>query len=206
VLPAAIANKKRHETLQRFMLVNDSATIAVEIPVYLTKENISYYRGQGFDFLQGRDGYNVQLTIYALALARRSNLPLKYFKCAWFDDKDNFEFFSLQGVYALKPRVHGVGRAAFTAPGAVSFASVPSCVSKKREEVNCVPLSVVSVKFSPRLPLGSRSSTACSTAASASSVRQRFERFHPTIHRHRPTVMEGSISLGHFCVALGPFL
>ena len=37
VLPAAISNKKRHETLQRFMLVNDSATIAVEIPVYLTK-------------------------------------------------------------------------------------------------------------------------------------------------------------------------
>jgi ATP-dependent DNA ligase len=49
-------------------------------------------------------------------------------------------------------------------------------VSKKREEVNCVPLSVVSVKFSSRLPSGSRSSTACSTAASASSVRQRCER------------------------------
>jgi len=34
-----------------------------------------------------------------------------------------------------------------------------------------------------RLPKGSRSSTACSTAASASSVRQRCERFHPTISR-----------------------
>lgn len=32
VLPSAIENKKRHETLQRFMLINDSATIAVEIP------------------------------------------------------------------------------------------------------------------------------------------------------------------------------
>jgi len=70
VLPAAIANKMRHETLQRFMLVNDSATVAVEIPVYLTKEDIAYYRSQGFkldfesdvitghiDFLQVRDGY-----------------------------------------------------------------------------------------------------------------------------------------------------
>jgi ATP-dependent exoDNAse (exonuclease V) beta subunit len=83
------------------MLVNDSATIAVEIPVSLTKEDIAYYRDRGFkldfesdlitghiDFLQVRDGYlqildykpdagkekhaHVQLTIYALALARRA--------------------------------------------------------------------------------------------------------------------------------------
>lgn len=133
VLPSSIANKKRHETLQRFMLLNDSATIAVEIPVYLTKEDIAYYRNSGFkldfesefitghiDFLQVRDGYlqildykpdarkekhaHVQLTIYALALARRANLPLKYFKCAWFDEKDYFEFFPLKGVYELRPR------------------------------------------------------------------------------------------------------
>jgi PD-(D/E)XK nuclease superfamily len=99
VLPSASANKKRHETLQRFMLVNDSATIAVEIPVYLTKEDIAYYCSRGFtldfesdfitghiDFLQVSDGYlqildykpdarkekhaHIQLTIYALALAR----------------------------------------------------------------------------------------------------------------------------------------
>jgi ATP-dependent exoDNAse (exonuclease V) beta subunit len=81
------------------MLVNDSATVAVEIPVYLTSEDIAYYRNRGFkldfenelitghiDFLQIRDGYlqildykpdarkekhaHVQLTIYAIALAR----------------------------------------------------------------------------------------------------------------------------------------
>src|SRR5579863_4034126 len=56
-------------------------------------------------------------------------------------------------------------------------------VSRNREEVNCVPLSVVSVTFASRLPSGSRASTACSTAASASSVRQRCERFQPTISR-----------------------
>jgi transposase-like protein len=133
VLPSAVANKKRHETLQKFMLVNDSATIAVEIPVYLTNEDIAYYRNGGFaldfdsdfitghiDFLQVRDGYlhildykpearkekhaHVQLTIYALALARRANLPLRYFKCAWFDEKDYFDFFPLKGVYQPKAR------------------------------------------------------------------------------------------------------
>jgi hypothetical protein len=41
----------------------------------------------------------VQTTIYALALARRTQLPLKMFKCAWFDEKDYFEFYPLQGVY-----------------------------------------------------------------------------------------------------------
>lgn len=148
VLPSAIANKKRHETLQRFMLVNDSATIAVEIPVYLTKEDIAYYRGRGFtldfesdfitghiDFLQVRDGYlqildykpdarkekhaHVQLTIYALALARRVNLPLKAFKCAWFDEKDYFEFFPLQGVYRPKAQPKSNALPSLTLRGAV---------------------------------------------------------------------------------------
>lgn len=133
VLPAAATNKKRHETLQSFMLANDSATVAVEVPVYLTAEDIAYYRGCGFridfasdvitghiDFLQVRDGYlqildykpdarkekhaHVQLTIYALALARRANLPLKDVKCAWFDERDYFEFFPLKGVYWPKAR------------------------------------------------------------------------------------------------------
>jgi hypothetical protein len=131
VLPTSPNNKKRHETLQRFMIVNDSVTIAVEVPVFLTKADIGYYRSQGFelefdcdaitghiDFLQIRNGHihildykpearkethaHVQLTIYALALARRTGLPLKFFKCGWFDEKDYFDFFPLQGVYRLQ--------------------------------------------------------------------------------------------------------
>ncbi len=130
-LPTAPTNKKRHETLQRFMLINDSVTVAVEVPVYLTKEDIAYYRARGFDltfessvitghidFLQIRNGYvhildykpearkerhaHVQLTIYALALSRRAGLPLKDFKCAWFDERDYFEFFPLKGVYRTR--------------------------------------------------------------------------------------------------------
>ena len=110
------------------MLVNDSVTVAVEIPVYLTTKDIEYYRARGFqlnfdahtitghlDFLQIRNGHlhvldykpearkekhaHAQLTIYALALARRIGLPLKAFKCAWFDEHDYFEFYPLQGVY-----------------------------------------------------------------------------------------------------------
>jgi hypothetical protein len=71
-------------------------------------------------------------------------------------------------------------------------------VSINRVEVNCVPLSVVSVKFASRLPAGSRWSTACSTAASASSVWQRRERSSvtfvhsdlatPEIHRDSPAL------------------
>ena len=131
VLPISPNNKKRHETLQRFMLINDSVTIAAEVPVFLTKDDIGYYCSRGFglefdsavitgpiDFLQIRNGHihildykpevrkethaHVQLTIYALALARRASLPLRLFKCGWFDEKDYFEFFPLRGVY--KPR------------------------------------------------------------------------------------------------------
>ncbi len=70
VLPTSLNNKKRHETLQRFMIVNDSVTVAVEIPVYLTANDIRYYKDQGFilpfeaevvtghiDVLQIRNGF-----------------------------------------------------------------------------------------------------------------------------------------------------
>jgi ATP-dependent exoDNAse (exonuclease V) beta subunit len=130
VLPTSLNNRKRHETLQRFMLINDSVTVAVEIPIYLTAPDLAYYRCHKFaldfdaevvtghiDLLQIRNGHlhvldykpearkethaHVQLTIYALALARRTGLPLKLFKCAWFDEKDYFEFYPLTGVSGL---------------------------------------------------------------------------------------------------------
>jgi ATP-dependent exoDNAse (exonuclease V) beta subunit len=119
-------------TLESFYLFFSfsSVTVAVEIPVFLTKEDIEYYRQRRFDlgfesniitghidFLQIRNGHihildykpeareethaHVQLTIYALALARRTGLPLKFFKCGWFDEKDYFEFYPLQGVYPI---------------------------------------------------------------------------------------------------------
>ena len=41
IIPAVGNNKLRHETLQRFMLANDSVTVAVEIPIWLTEADIS---------------------------------------------------------------------------------------------------------------------------------------------------------------------
>ena len=131
-LSLAKTNKDRHQSVQDFMLINDTATIATEIPVYLTKHDIEYFLERGFqlplenqqtpitghiDLLQIRNGlihildykpeaHKInpinQLTIYALALASRFQIQLKNFKCAWFDDKNYYEFFPLHVVYKLK--------------------------------------------------------------------------------------------------------
>ena len=41
IIPAVGNNKLRHETLQRFMLANDSVTLAVEIPIWLCETDIA---------------------------------------------------------------------------------------------------------------------------------------------------------------------
>jgi DNA-directed RNA polymerase subunit RPC12/RpoP len=41
VLPTVGSNYERHPKLQRFMLANDSTTIAVEVPVWLTQDDIA---------------------------------------------------------------------------------------------------------------------------------------------------------------------
>ena len=41
IIPAVGNNKLRHETLQRFMLCNDSVTVAVEIPIWLDEQDIA---------------------------------------------------------------------------------------------------------------------------------------------------------------------
>jgi len=123
-------NKDRHPSVQDFMLANDSCTIAGEVPVYLTAEEIGYYKSKGFfvtlpespkpitghiDVVQARNGFIhlldykpkarriqpvEQLVVYALAFASRTRLPVNVLKCAWFDEKDYFEFFPLQAVKA----------------------------------------------------------------------------------------------------------
>jgi len=138
-LNSATANKDRHETIQNFFLINDSATIATEIPTYLTNWDSGYYRNQkGFvfplnnyqtpitghiDILQIRNDLihildykpdanktNAveQLTIYALALSRKVNLPLYYFKAAWFDENNYYEFYPLHAVYEKQVRMEPI--------------------------------------------------------------------------------------------------
>ena len=131
VLQAVAKNKLRHQTLQEFMLVNDSVTVAVEVPVLLTAKDIHYFQNElhfalplhlgpqevitgHIDMLQLRNGLIYildykpqakkekpieQLTLYALALARLTGLRLYYFKCAWFDDKNYYEFYPLRVVH-----------------------------------------------------------------------------------------------------------
>ena len=41
IIPAVGNNKLRHETLQRFMLCNDSVTVAIEIPIWLDEADIT---------------------------------------------------------------------------------------------------------------------------------------------------------------------
>src|SRR5262245_45890079 len=41
IIPAVGNNKLRHETLQKFMLINDSVTVAIEIPIWLTEQDIA---------------------------------------------------------------------------------------------------------------------------------------------------------------------
>ena len=40
IIPAVDNNKLRHEMLQRFMLCNDSVTVAIEIPIWLDEDEI----------------------------------------------------------------------------------------------------------------------------------------------------------------------
>jgi hypothetical protein len=163
VLQSVESSRDRHDALQRFMLANDSVTVATEVPIYLRREDLAHMQTQlGFklykkppkadrskptqkdpnqkkeelkkedepellsiddlphlitghiDFVQIRNGQvhildykpNAakerpieQLTIYALALSRLTGLKVFNFKCAWFDEKDYFEFFPLHVVY-----------------------------------------------------------------------------------------------------------
>ena len=171
VLQSVKDRKLRHEAVQKFMLANDSVTVATEVPVYMTKDDIEHMKTQlgfeiysrviarseatkqsradgiatplaeftpsitGFgarndqketlpklitghiDILQIRNGmvhildYKPkaekerpieQLTLYAMALSRLTGLRLFEFKCAWFDEKDYFEFYPLHVLH--KPR------------------------------------------------------------------------------------------------------
>jgi hypothetical protein len=136
-LQAVSNNKERHETLERFMLANDSVTVAIEVPVYFQPEDLEHMqKALGFtipmkldtnltghiDIVQVRNGsvhildYKAtarkekpinQLTFYALALSRLTGLRLYNFKCGWFDQDRYYEFFPLHVVYKRAPRKRG---------------------------------------------------------------------------------------------------
>lgn len=156
VLQSVPDNKQRHEELQRFMLANDSCTVATEVPVYIRKEDVEHMENElnfkisehsddeaikhnnkssytgtillkgdkkpkpfpklltgHIDLVQIRNGQvhlldykpNAskerpieQLTWYALAMSRLTGLRLFNFTCAWFDEKDYYQFYPLHVV------------------------------------------------------------------------------------------------------------
>ena len=129
VLQAVTHHKRRHDELQRFMLTTDSVTVAVEVPVYLTLEDLEELKGTPglevpietsttltghVDVLQLRHGaihildYKpnakaekpiAQLMVYALALSRRTGLRVYDFVCAWFDEQHYYEFYPLHVIH-----------------------------------------------------------------------------------------------------------
>ena len=109
-LKAIKDNRRRHEGVEEFMLINDKATIACEIPIWLWEKNMDIGVSGHIDILQIRQGriYILdfkpnaaqeneqrvvsQLYLYALGLSFRTGIPLRMFRCAWFDEKVYYEF------------------------------------------------------------------------------------------------------------------
>jgi len=103
-------NSERHSIIETFMLVNDSSTIACEIPVWFWGKNLDVGIAGHIDLLQIRSGkiyildfkpkdtkegeqkIASQLFLYALGLSFRTAIPLKNFVCAWFNEEIYHEF------------------------------------------------------------------------------------------------------------------
>lgn len=109
-LQAVKDNRERHKVVEEFMLINDTATVACEVPIWLWEKNLDMGVSGHIDLLQIRQGriYILdfkpmavqendqkvvsQLYFYARGLTFRTRIPLKVFRCAWFDENDYYEF------------------------------------------------------------------------------------------------------------------
>ncbi|MFX0198425.1 MAG: hypothetical protein ACFFCW_20080 [Candidatus Hodarchaeota archaeon] len=105
-LELAKSKSERHNKVEEFFLVNDSATIAVEVPVYLTQKESEFKKPLTghIDLIQVRSnrihildykpekGGNVenQLALYAKCLKKRTGLS--NITCAYFDENGYFQF------------------------------------------------------------------------------------------------------------------
>lgn len=79
VLQSVKERKKRHDALQRFMLFNDSVTVATEVPVYLTKDDLEHMQTQlGFEMYQKKlktKNEKLKATTQDLKLFPKAKLP-----------------------------------------------------------------------------------------------------------------------------------
>jgi ATP-dependent exoDNAse (exonuclease V) beta subunit len=105
-LELAKTKSERHQRVEEFFLVNDSATIAVEVPVYLTEKESGFKKALTghIDLIQVRsnrihildykpdESGNVinQLTLYAKCLKKRTKIS--NITCAYFDENGYSQF------------------------------------------------------------------------------------------------------------------
>jgi transposase-like protein len=117
---AAPKNNQRHKYVEEFMLVNDTATIACEIPVWYWEKGIDEGVTGHIDLLQVRNDMVYildykpdaakdrkaagQLYHYAAALSFRTDIPFEKIRCAWFDKDDYFEFSMTSVKASLKKK------------------------------------------------------------------------------------------------------
>ena len=103
-------SKERNSVVENFMIINDTCTIACEVPIWFWEKNLGQGISGRIDILQVRRGrifilnykpqarkgnwqkVASQLYLYAFGLSFRTRIPLEKFRCAWFDDKDYYEF------------------------------------------------------------------------------------------------------------------
>jgi transposase-like protein len=109
VLDACVDLKERHPLVQKHLLYNDIATIAVEVPVFMIDKRIGEICGH-IDIIQVRYGkvwvidykpntaaeskekVSSQLYWYSRALSFRAKVPLENIRCAYFDEQVCIEF------------------------------------------------------------------------------------------------------------------
>ena len=114
-LELAKTKGERHQKVEEFFLINDTATVAVEVPIYLTRSRLRDLGLQPtgpltghIDILQVRNkrihimDYKpdakketsavTQLWLYAELLSARTKIDIEKMVCAWFDERDYFEF------------------------------------------------------------------------------------------------------------------
>ena len=110
-------NRERHDLVERFMIINDRATVACEVPVWYWEKSIDSGITGHIDILQVRNNYVYildykpgaskdkkapqQLYHYAVALSFRAKIPFEHIRCAWFDNEAYFEYAPSQAEVQL---------------------------------------------------------------------------------------------------------
>ncbi|KYK25375.1 hypothetical protein AYK24_04950 [Thermoplasmatales archaeon SG8-52-4] len=121
-LKACDKNTEKRKFVENFMLINDSSTVACEVPVWFWEKYLDVGICGHIDILQIRKGNiyvleyssndsknkeeNIasKLFLYASGLSFRTSIPLMKFRCAWFDQNNYYEFSPWEQNFSVKFR------------------------------------------------------------------------------------------------------